>query len=119
MNTNKVIAEKIASEYAVKEENKLVALKKLDAKAKRPANIFAYTFGIIMALVLGVGMCLAMGQIGDGSNISMAIGIVVGLCGIGGVSTNYPIYKKILNVSKRKYANDIMLLAKEVVEEEK
>ena len=118
MNTNKVIAEKIASEYAVKEENKLIALKKLDAKAKRPAAIFTYTFGIVMSLVLGVGMCLAMGQIGDGSTISLVGGIIIGLIGIGGVSINYPIYKKILNVSKRKYASDIMILAKEVVDEE-
>lgn len=118
MNTNKVVAERIASEYAVKEENKLVALKKLDAKAKKPAFIFAYVFGGIMALVLGTGMCLTMGKIGDGSTNYMVIGIIVGLIGIAGASINYPIYKKILNASKRKYSNDIMILAKEVAEEE-
>lgn len=118
MNTNKVVAERIASEYAVKEENKLVALKKLDAKAKRPANIFAYVFGGIMALVLGTGMCLSMSVIGDGSTALMVVGIVIGLVGIAGVLIDYPIYKKILNASKRKYSNDIMILAKEVAEEE-
>ena len=118
MNTNKVIAERIASEYAPSSENKLEALKKLDRKAKRPADIFAYTFGIIMALVLGVGMCLAMGEIGDNSILSIGLGIAIGVLGIIGVTINYPIYKKILASSKKKYASDIMLLAKEVINEE-
>ncbi len=50
MNTDKTYAEQIASEYAPKKESKVVALKKLDAKAKRPALIFAYTFGTISVL---------------------------------------------------------------------
>ena len=60
MNTDKIYAESIAKEYAPKDNSKIVALRKLDAKAKNPANIFAYTFGIISALVLGTGMSLAM-----------------------------------------------------------
>ena len=35
MNTDKTYAEKIASEYAPKQANKVVALKKLDAKAQK------------------------------------------------------------------------------------
>ena len=65
MNTDKIYAEQLANEYTPKDTSKVVALKKLDAKAKRPAAIFTYTFGIIAALILGVGMCLTMGQIGD------------------------------------------------------
>ena len=60
MNTDKIYAESIAKEYAKKDDSKVVALKKLDKKAKLPANVFAYTFGIIGALALGVGMCLAI-----------------------------------------------------------
>ena len=77
MNTDKTYAEKRASEYAPKETRKLVALKKLDAKAKMPANVFSYTFGIIMALVLGVGMCLTLKVIGDGSQLWFILGIVI------------------------------------------
>ena len=47
MNTDKIYAESIAKEYAPKEHSKILALKKLDTKAKRPANIFALVFGII------------------------------------------------------------------------
>ena len=39
MNTDKIYAESIANEYAKKDEKKVVALKKLDKKAKRPSNI--------------------------------------------------------------------------------
>ena len=60
MNTDKIYAEAIAKEYAPKNASKVVALKKLDQKAKRPAQIFTYTFGVVATLLLGVGMCLAM-----------------------------------------------------------
>ena len=49
MNTDKIFAEAIANEYSVKTTSKVVALKKLDRKAKNPANLFAYTFGIAEA----------------------------------------------------------------------
>lgn len=96
MNTDKTYAEKIASEYAPKETRKVVALKKLDNRVKLPANIFAYTFGVVMTLLLGVGMCLSMKVIGDGSTLFTALGVVVGVIGVVGISVNYPIYKKIL-----------------------
>lgn len=116
MNTDKIYAEAIANEYARKDTTKVVQLKKLDAKAKRPANIFAYTFGIVSSLVLGVGMCLAMKVIGDGSTVSFGVGIGVWLLGILGASINYPIYKKMLEKGKKKYASDIIRLAKEIAE---
>jgi uncharacterized membrane protein len=67
-----------------------------------------------MALVLGVGMCLSMKVIGNGSMAMMVIGILVGVIGLIGVSINYPIYKKLLADGKQKYAFDIMQLAKEI-----
>ncbi|MBO7149264.1 MAG: dihydropteridine reductase [Clostridia bacterium] len=118
MNTDKIYAEQIANEYAPKQTSKVKALKRLDAKAKNPANIFAYTFGIISSLVLGTGMSLAMGVIGGGSLIMMVVGIIIGCLGILGVSVNYSIYNKILTKSKNKYASDIIKLAKEIANEQ-
>lgn len=118
MNTDKIYAESIANEYTVKESRKVVQLKKLDRKAKLPANIFTYTFGIIASLVFGVGMCLCMKVIGSGSDTSMIIGIVVGVLGIIMAGINYPIYKKMLIKGKNKYAADIVALAKEISDEE-
>lgn len=117
MNTDKAYAEKIASEYAPKETRKVVALKKLDNRAKLPANIFAYTFWTVMALMLGVGMCLSMKVIGNGSTIYMVLGVIVGLVGIAGVSVNYLIFKKIRNKSMNRYAADILALAEQIAEE--
>lgn len=116
MNTDKIFAEAIANEYAPKKTSKVVALKKLDRKAKNPANIFAYSFGVIMSLVLGTGMCLSMKVIGDGSTLMMIVGIIVGIIGISGVGLNYPIYRKLLESGKKKYAFEIMELAKEISE---
>ena len=115
MNTDKIIAESIAKDYAPKESSKLVALKKLDNKAKLPANIFTYSCGIISALVFGTGMCLAMQVIGSGIG-GMILGIVVGLIGLIGCGINYPIYKKMLEKGKKKYAYEIVQLAKEIAD---
>ncbi len=118
MNTDKLYAEQIANEYAPKDTSKVVALRKLDAKAKLPANIFAYTFGIFAALMFGVGMCLSMKVIGNGSTAMSILGIIVGIIGMLGVGINYPIYKKLLERGKRKYAYEIIELAKEISEKE-
>ena len=118
MNTDKIYAEQIANEYAPKQASKVKALRKLDAKAKAPANIFAFTFGIASSLVLGVGMCLSMGVLGAGTSLMMGLGIAIGCLGIVGAGVNYPLYKKMLAKSKNKYATDIIRLANEIVNED-
>ena len=40
MNTDKIYAEQIANEYAPRETSKVIALRKLDARAKLPAMVF-------------------------------------------------------------------------------
>lgn len=116
MNTDKIIAESIAKDYAPKESSKIVALKKLDKKAKLPATIFTYSFGIVSALVFGTGMCLAMQVIGSGL-AGMVLGIIVGIAGLAGCGANYPIYKKMLEKGKAKYAYEIVELARQISEQ--
>ena len=113
MNTDKIFAEAIANEYAPKDASKVVALRKLDRKAKAPANIFAYGFGILMTLILGLGMCLSMQVIGNGGLLMTGAGILLGIVGVG---LNYPVYKKLLRSGKEKYAFEIMQLAREISE---
>ena len=115
-NTDKIIAESIAKDYAPKESSKIVALKKLDNKAKLPATIFTYSFGIVSALVFGTGMCLGMQVIGSGL-AGMVLGIVVGVVGLVGCCINYPIYKKMLEKGKAKYAYEIVELARQISEQ--
>mgnify|MGYP003397503036 FL=1 len=117
MNTNKIYAESIAKEYAPKDNSKIVALRKLDAKAKMPATVFTYTFGIIASLVAGLGMSLSMQVIG-GTTLLTVLGIVIGIIGFIGMGVNYPIYKKMLEKGKKKYAFEIVELAKQITDEE-
>ena len=114
MNTDKIYAEQLANEYAPKDTSKVVALRKLDARAKLPATVFTYTFGILTSLVAGVGMCLSMTVIGSGTAAMFVLGIIIGIIGLLGMGVNYPIYKKLLAKGKQKYAFDIMQLAKEI-----
>ena len=111
--TNKTEAEKIREQYLEKGETDLDRLRKLDRKVKRPAEIFAYIFGIAGALVLGVGMCLAMKVIGN----LMPLGIAIGCVGIAMVSVNYPIYESMLKSRKKKYAEQVLSLSDELLHE--
>ena len=114
MNTDKIYAEHLANEYAPKDTSKVIALRKLDARAKLPATIFTYTFGIIAYLVTGLGMCLSMKVIGSGTTFMFVVGVILGLIGLFAMGINYPIYKKMLESGKQKYAFEIMQLAKEI-----
>ncbi len=116
MNTDKIYAEHIVNKYSVKKTLKVEQLKKLVAKVTKPANIFAYTFGIICSLILGIGMCLAMEVIAFG-NMAIISGIIIGVIGIIGCSTNYIFYKKIIEKGKNKYGSEIIKIAKEISEE--
>ena len=113
MNTDKIWAESIAKDYAPKDSSKIVALKKLDNRAKLPAIIFTYSCGIISALIFGTGMCMAMKVIGN----SMTLGIIIGIIGMSGFAVNYPVYKKMLAKGKAKYAYEIVELAREISEQ--
>ena len=113
MNTDKIYAESIAKDYAPKDNSKIVALKKLDNRAKLPAAIFTYSCGIISSLVFGTGMCLAMKVIGN----SMVVGIIIGIIGLIGCGVNYPIYKRMLEKGKAKYAYEIVELSRQISEQ--
>lgn len=122
-NNEKLLEEiqQIRSEYAAAEPDKLEQLRKLDSRIKRPSQIFAYSFGTAGSLVLGTGMCLALGTIGASlaSPIGMVLGVCVGVVGIAMVSLNYLFYKLILKRSKDKYGKQILDLSDEILNETK
>jgi multicomponent Na+:H+ antiporter subunit D len=78
------IAQRIRTQYMEKEHSELDSLRELDAAVKRPANVFAYTFGSIGAVVMGTGMSLIMTELGKNLGISFAmpLGIVTGVIGM-------------------------------------
>lgn len=118
-NDEEFIVQKIRTQYTEKEHTNLDELKKLDNKVKKPANIFAYVFGIIGAIVMGGGMSLVMTDIGETVGISepMPIGIVIGVIGMLIAIINYPIYKNILASRRKKYANQIVELSDKIMNE--
>lgn len=111
-NNERQTVENIRAKYEVREQSKLEKLKALDRKVRRPAEIFAYIFGSIGALVLGSGMCLAMPEVIEGY---MPLGIGVGLVGILMVSVNYFLYKSSLKARRKKASAEIFRLSDEIL----
>ena len=116
-NDQEFLVQKIRTQYTEKEHTDLDALKELDAKVKRPANVFAYIFGSIGAIVMGSGMSLVMTDIGATVGIAdpMLPGIVVGIVGMLMAIINYPIYKGILGARRKKYADKIITLSEKIM----
>ena len=117
-NDQEFLVQKIRTQYTEKQHTELDKLKELDAKVKRPANVFAYTFGSISAIVMGAGMSLVMTEIGEviGLASAMVPGIVIGVVGMGMALSTYPLYKKMLNARKKKYAPEILKLSEKIMQ---
>ena len=108
--------EKMVSKYGTKEISKIDELRELDKKSTRGAKIFAYIFGSIASLILGFGMCVAMEVILEGW---MWLGILVGVIGIALVSVNYFIYRSLEKKGREKYAEKILTLSNELLNDNK
>ena len=82
-NDQEFLVQKIRTQYTEKQHTELDALKELDAKVKRPANVFAYVYGSVSAIIMGTGMSLVMTEIGEiiGLVNTMVPGILVGILG--------------------------------------
>ena len=118
-NDQEFLVQKIRTQYTEKQHTELDALKELDAKVKRPANVFAYTYGSVSAIVMGAGMSLVMTDIGATIGLASAMvpGIAIGVVGMGMALLTYPIYKGILNARKKKYGAEILKLSEKIMNE--
>lgn len=116
-NDQQFMAQKIRTQYMEKESTELDTLRELDAKVKRPANVFAYVFGSIGAVVMGAGMSLVMTDIGAAIGIASALvpGIVIGVVGLGMALLTYPLYNGILDSRKKKYGSEILALSDKIM----
>ena len=100
-------------------EDKMARLRRLDASVTNTAQAVALVFGVIGTLVLGFGMSLCMTEIGKilglHSDLTMVIGITVGI--VGGViaSLAYPIYNSIVKTKRKKLAPEIIRLTDELM----
>ena len=111
------LVQKIRTQYTEKESNEIDALRALDARVKRPANVFAYTFGSLSAIVMGAGMSLVMTDIAATVGIAnpMLWGIAVGVVGMVMAIGNYPIYKRLICARRRRYASEIVALSDKIM----
>ena len=116
-NDKQFIAQKIRAQYMEKTPSELDALRELDAKVKRPANVFAYIFGSISAIIMGAGMSLVMTDIGAilGLGEAMIPGIAIGVVGMAMALLTYPIYKGILGSRKKRYSAEILALSEKIM----
>ena len=119
-NDKSFMVEKIRTKYVEKKDSSLDELRKLDRKVKAPAEVFAYIFGSISALVMGAGMSLVMTDVATliGLGDMTVPGIAVGVVGMVLAIVNYPIYKGILSSRKNKYADKILALSNKILSEE-
>ncbi len=117
INAQQFMAQKIRTQYMEKQATELDELRELDKKVKQPANVFAYIFGSLAAIIMGGGMSLIMTDIAETIGVAepMLPGIMIGLVGMFMAIINYPIYKGILGNRKKKYAEQILKLSDKVL----
>ncbi len=115
-NDQEYLVQKIRTQYTEKEHTQLDALRALDKKVKRPADVFASIFGSIGAIVMGAGMSFAMTDLGSalGMTDAMVPGIAVGVAGMLMAIVNYPVYKRILESRRKKYADQVLALSDKI-----
>jgi len=102
---------KIREKYLPREESKLDQLRRLDESATKKAMALSLMTGTLSSLVLGIGMCLTMVWGGW----LFVPGIAVGILGIVGVATAYPLYSKVTQRERERIAPEILRLTDELM----
>lgn len=109
----------IRKKYAAPEEDKMERLRSLDSGVTKKATMAALTPGIIGALTMGLGMSLAMTELGENLGFSqsmgMCIGIIIGILGIALVCCAYPLYNHVMKKERTKIAPEILKLTEELM----
>lgn len=112
----------IRQKYAAQEqpEDKLAALRRLDAQVTEKATVVSLVLGILGALIMGSGMSLAMTDIGEvfGLNATQAmlVGIGVGVVGMVMAGMAYPAYNRMVKKQREKIAPEILRLTDELLQ---
>ena len=103
--------ENIRKRYIPHEESKLERLKKLDLRVQMAGTIESLCFGIVGALVFGLGMCFFLEVIAGASWLSalfMLIGTFI-------MIPAYPIYRRIAQRTRAELTPEILRLSEEII----
>lgn len=103
--------ETIRKKYLPKKENKLETLKRLDRKVQNAGVVESLCFGIVGALLFGVGMCFGLDALAGSDWLTLLFG------GIGTLIMlpAYPIYRRIASKTKSKLTPRILSLSEEIM----
>ena len=100
-----------------KAEDKMTQLRRLDATVTQKATTVSLVFGIIGALIMGMGMSLVMTDIGEvlGTVAATVLGVSVGVVGVILVCLAYPLYNRTLKKEREKIAPEVLRLTDELM----
>ena len=101
---------KIREKYIPREENKMETLRRLDKSVETPGMIISLIIGIISSLLLGTGMACIM----EWTDFFIA-GLAVGVIGLTGMLSAYPVYKIVTNKQREKLMPQIIQLSEELM----
>ena len=107
--------ESIRRKYMPHEESKLERLKKLDLRVQMAGTIESLCFGIVGALVFGIGMCFFLGVFMGSvwlSALFLNLGSLI-------MIPAYPIYRRIARKTKTELTPEILRLSEEIMKSEK
>lgn len=108
--------ERIRSKYVDSSDDKLKSLKELDEIPERRARTVALVSGIIGILIFGLGMSIALSELGMAfGSYDVFAGAAVGIMGLFLMIVAYPLYHKRLKAERKKIAPEILKLADELL----
>ena len=110
--------ERIRSRYLPDEEgDKLARVRALDASVSRHGTVAGVIVGIVGALLMGTGMSLAMTDFGSflAEPVKMAVGVIVGVVGIGVCALAYPVYQRVSARRRTRVSEEILKLTEELL----
>lgn len=107
--------ERIRKKYMPCEESKLERLKKLDLRVQSAGMIESLCFGIVGALVFGIGMCFFLDVFAGETWLTALLMILGTLIMIPA----YPVYKTIASKTKKNLTPEILRLSDEIIKSAK
>ena len=103
--------ESIRRKYMPHEESKLETLKRLDYRVQTAGMIESLCFGIIGALVFGVGMCFFLDVFAGAAWLTA----ILMICGTLLMIPAYPIYRRIARKTRAELTPEILRLSEEIM----
>ena len=103
--------ENIRKKYMPKEASKIEILKQLDKRVQSAGMLEGLCFGIIGALVFGIGMCFFL-EVFTGATWLTALCMIMGTLLM---IPAYPTYRRISRKTKEKLTPEILRLSEEIM----